>query len=166
MKKAFLFVLLFTTQLTFAQKVSFRIIKDKTEVDNIGAITLHVEVINTSGNDVTILKPATDFRQKWRYYDVTIKCNDIPLWEVPAKEQEKIAYNESDLLVIPSKSKVEIIINGRQNANMLACNSKIFQLKLTYDAGKLIENSSSESLIVKKLTTIKIESIETRIEIH
>lgn len=170
MNKLLLLAFLFITQLTYAQKVSFKIIKDKTEVDSIGAITLYVKVINKSKNNITILKPATDFRQKWRYYDVKIECNEMPLWAM--EEQEKIAYIESDLLVITSKSKVEIIINGRQNANLLACYSKIFQLKLTYDAGKLIEDINTESLtlhekeIVKRLTPIKIESKETKIEIH
>lgn len=170
MKKTLLFVLLFFTQFAFAQKVSFEIIKDKTEIDNIGAVILYVDVINESEKDIVILKPATGFDQKWRFYNVDIECADMPIWE--DKEQTKIAYIESDLLVIPAKSKVEIIINGRKNANMLACDSKKFILKLTYDASELIKNAETnncnldEIKIVKKLTPIKIESEKTNIAIN
>ena len=83
----------------------------------------------------------------------------------------RFAYSESDLLVIKANSKVEIIINGRQNANALGCNSKEFQLKLIYDASKLIEGTTGEFInlneqeIVKKLTPIRIESLETAIKV-
>lgn len=162
-------VLLFITQMTFAQEVSFKIIKDKTTVDNIGAITLYVEVINKSETDITILKPATDFRHKWRYYDCVIECDNMPLWN--RTEEQKIAYNESDLLVISSKSKVEIILNGRNNTNTLTCNSKDFKLKLVYDAVELIEMNTvslniEEKEIVKKLTPVRIQSKETKIKIQ
>ncbi|ERJ59876.1 hypothetical protein [Sphingobacterium paucimobilis] len=167
MKKILLLAFMIIANLAFSQKVTFKIIKDKTEVDNIGAIILHVEVINKSKNDITILKPATDFNQKWRYYDVEIDCSNIPLWS--AGDQEMIDYEESDLLVIPAKSKVEIIINGRKNANMLACDSRTFQLKLFYDAKELINRTetgnlnSDEIQVVKKLTPIRIESKKTSI---
>lgn len=169
MKRILLFVYLIIPNLTFAQKVSFEIIKDKTKVDEIGAITLYVEVINKSKKDITILKPATNDNQKWRYYDVKIECPEIPEWSGPI--QEKRTYSESDLLVIPAKSTVELVIDGEMNANMLACNSKTFQLELFYNANELIKNPetrycNSEGIeIVKKLSKIKIASKKTNIVI-
>jgi hypothetical protein len=151
--------------------VSFNILNEKTQVDNIGAITLYVEVINKSNNAVTILKPATDYRQKWRYYKCNIiKCDDIPLWA--SMEHEYFPYEESDLLKIPAKSKVVISINGRNNGNMLSCNSKNFELKLSYDAGKLLKDFNIEKAnldeikVLKKLTPIKIESKIVNINIY
>jgi hypothetical protein len=168
--KTLLFTFLIISNLTFSQKVNFEIIKDKTEIDNIGAVILYVEVINKSKKEITILKPKTIFNQKWRYYDVKIECTDIPEWQ--GEQQKRMAYSESDLLVIPAKSKVEIIINGRMNANMLSCNSKTFQLELFYDANELIKNpetrncNSDELKIIKKLTPIKIKSKRESIVIN
>jgi len=162
MKKTFL-LLVFITQLSFAQKVSFNILKEKTEIDNIGALTLYVEVINKSNKAITILKPATDYRQKWRYYDCNmIKCDDVSIWE--SMEHVNLPYEESDLLEIPAKSKVVISINGRYNCNALSCYSKKIELELFYDVKKLLKDFSIERAnveeikVLKKLTQIKIES--------
>lgn len=170
MKKIAFLTLLFLVQFGFAQKVSFKILKEKTELDGIGAIILYVDVINKSTKDIVILKPATDYPQKWRYYTSENECESDsppPIWQVPS--HSKINYNESDLLVIPAKSVVKIVINGRHNANGMACNSKNFSVKLFYDANELIAESSNNSIeegVIKKLTPIKIESKKTKIKIQ
>lgn len=173
MKKTLFFSFLLISNLTFAQKVSFEIINTKTQRDNIGAIILHVKVSNKSRQDITILKPSTDFNQKWRYYNAEIECSMLPLWDAGnINNIKRIAYCDSDLLVIPAKSNTEIIINGRHNADMLCCNSKTFQVKLSYDASELIKESTTQNLnadelkIVKMLTPIKIESKKTQIVIN
>ncbi len=66
MKKLLVLLLLATTILS-AQNATFKIIKQKTVVDAIGAVILYVEVINNSKKEITILKPATDYSQKWRF---------------------------------------------------------------------------------------------------
>ena len=171
MKKTLLLLLISITQLSFSQEVNFKIIEEKTVADEIGAITLYAEVINNTENDITILKPATKFRQKWRFYNCNIQCDNIPLWTTEAVDNYT-EYYESDLLIVPKKSKEEIIINGRHNANMLVCEDEIFKLELTYDAGELIENIDNMNLniyekeIVKKLTPLTIKSKESKIKIH
>ncbi|ENA1795606.1 hypothetical protein ABF176_002453 [Flavobacterium psychrophilum] len=170
MRKTLLIAFLIISNLTFAQKASFKIITEQTEIDDIGAVTLYVDVINNSKKDITILKPATDFNQKWRFYDVKNECDNIPEWQ--GEQQKMMAYSESDLLVIKAKTKVEIIINGRMNANMLSCKSKTFQIELFYDANELIKNpetrncNSDELKIIKKLTPIIIKSKKENIVIN
>lgn len=169
MKKRALVLLIFITQLTFAQRINFKIIEDRTEVDDIEAITVHVEVLNNTKNDITILKPATEFNQKWRYYKSKVECpSDPTLWV--SEIQIETPYTESDLLVITAKSKAEIIINGRKNCGSLSCGSKEFELQISYDASELINNLNTKNLnsneieILQKLTPIRIESIKTKIK--
>ncbi len=167
MKKIIIAVFLILSTLSFSQRVRFKIIPEKTEVDYIGAITLYTEIINKSNKNITILKPSTQYNQKWMYYDVQNDCADIPAWE--SEYAEPVSYNETDLLIIPPNSKVEITINGRFNANMLSCKSESFQIKLFYDANNLIKDPSirncnaEEIKILKMLTPVKIESKKVKI---
>lgn len=163
MRILFIFCLAIITHTTVAQKATFTILTDKTEVDADANIILHVAVTNKSKNDIVILRPATHAINKWRYYTNTIDCDDIPMNEMGGQGL-KVNYNDFDLLTIPSKSKVEIKVNGKYNGNILACSSKNFEVKLYYDATELIENykakklGSDEMETVAKLTPIKIES--------
>ena len=168
MKTLIFSLLLLVTNLTFAQKVNFKILKDKTEVDKQGFITLYAEVINKTKNDITILKPSTDFNQKWRYYTSEMDCEIRSPWF--AMETKKINYNDSDLLLIAAKSKLIIKVNGRLNTNSLSCQSDQFEVKLKYDISELIEDDKKDRLtfdeksILEKLTSIKIESKKTKIK--
>ena len=166
-------ILILITQFSFAQKVHFNILQEKTKVDNIGAITLYVEVINKSNNSVKILKPATDYKQKWRYYNCNlIKCDDIPIWDGGSGNDKLYPYEDSDLLIIPAKSKIIISINGRYNTNMLACYSKIIELQLLYNTTDLLKELNSQNLnleemvVLKKLTPLKIESKIVKINLQ
>jgi len=170
MRTLFIFCLAIIAYTAVAQKATFTILPDKTEVDNSGNIILHVEVVNKSKNDIVILRPATYAINKWRYYSNTIACDDIPMSEMGGQDL-KVNYNDFDLLTIPSKSKVEIKVNGKYNGNILACSSKSFEIALIYDASELIESyngkklGSDEMEIVAKLTPIKIESKKVVIKV-
>lgn len=167
MKKLLILLLLATTILS-AQNATFKIIKQKTVVDAIGAVILYVEVINNSKKEIKILKPATDYSQKWRFYNCDINCNNIPLWE-SAGNRERLIFAESDLIKIPAKSKQVLSVNGRYNCNMLSCESETFEIKLIYDVREILQNPNvnngnlQEIEMLKKLTLIKIESALTKI---
>lgn len=168
--KYLILLLLLISPAGFAQNVSFSILKNKTQIDKIGAITLFVEVINKSKSEVTILTPASDVRQKWRYYDCEVDCGEKPIWQDNG-DYKRLPYVSSNLLVISPKGKAEIIIDGRHNTNSLSCNLKNFSVKLLYDATELINSlngknlSESEKEVIKKLTPIKIESKKTKIKL-
>ena len=171
MKKFFLYtLLLLSTQLIYGQRVYFKILDEKTEVDKYGVITLYVETGNKSKKDINILKPATDDNQKWRYYTSEIECENRPLW-VSAGEVKKQPYSDFDILTIPSKSKIEIIVKGYLNTDNLGCLSENFKVKLIYDVKELIDDINSNSLtdaekiVIKKLSRIKIVSKSTFINI-
>ena len=161
--KTILFSVLLLSQLIAAQAVTFNVLKEKTKVDKIGAITLYVEVINKSSNTVMLIKPAIDNSNKYSFYNVDmIKCDDTSIYN--GMQDKNISLNESNLLKIAPKSKVIIEINGNYNGGMLFCNSKKFTLKLIYDVKKFLQNleklvSNTEDIaILRKLSSLKIES--------
>ncbi|ATA76146.1 conserved exported hypothetical protein [Capnocytophaga canimorsus] len=157
--------LLYTT-IAFSQDVSFNIIKDKTTVDEYGAVTLQVEVENKSSEAITIFKPAEKYNQKWRYYGCDIKCDDFPYWF--SGNYEYVGYNSDDLLEISAKSKVTITINGLYNG--LSCSSKKFKVKLIYDVVDFIKNKEDltpeEVIVIQKLTPIRIVSKQVEIKVE
>lgn len=169
LQKATLLVVLFISQLALAQKVTFKITDTKVKTDNIGALTLHVDVINKSNKAVTILLPATNHDQKWMYYSANIQCNSPSIWDAGAT-REQTDYNEADLLVIPAKSTKQIVVGGRNNTNSLSCNSSKASVKLVYNPSKLFEEmdrdlNAAEIEVIKKLTPIKIESEMVNLEL-
>lgn len=167
-QKTVLVLMLFVAQVTLAQKVTFKIIDQKIKTDNIGALTLNVEVINKSKKDITILQPATNYDQKWMYYTADIDCNSPVVWE--GSPREHVDYTESDLLVIPAKSTKQIVVDGRNNTNSLSCNSSKAKVKLIYNPAELLMNmnkelNASEIEVIKKLSPIKIESKMVELEL-
>lgn len=158
--------LLFTA-ITFGQNVSFMILKDKTKVDRYGVVILQVMVKNKSNEAITIFKPAEKFNQKWRYYQTEMKCDDVPIFAI--ERVKKIDYNNYDLLKIPAKSNVIITVDGNNNTNVLACNSKKFKVKLIYNVIDFIKNkkdlTTEERSVIEKLTPIRIESKQVKIKI-
>ncbi|MDY3339520.1 hypothetical protein PG279_10085 [Riemerella anatipestifer] len=164
MKRILILTLFVFTHLAVAQSVKFKIAKNKVKLDKYGRFTLVVKVINNSPKEIIILKPAVNNRQKWRYYNGELDCPEIRMiLRDDSTDSSTISYNESDLLIIPSKSKTEISIDGRYNTNsLLQCKANKFKLKLLYDASELLKqvdnNDSQEVDIIKKITPIKIES--------
>lgn len=168
-QKTVLVLILFVAQVTLAQKVTFKIIDQKIKTDNIGALTLNVEVINKSKKDITILQPATNYDQKWMYYTADIDCNSPAIWDA-GSSRKHVDYTESDLLVIPAKSTKQIVVDGRNNTNSLSCNSSKAKVKLIYNPAELLMNmnkelNASEIEVIKKLSPIKIESKMVELEL-
>jgi hypothetical protein len=168
MKKILTLIFLFS-QVSFGQNVYFNILKEKTERNNSGIITLYVEIINESKKDIIMLKPAIDFRQKFmHYYFDLLKCDETADLYYAAIEFKLFKYEYNDLLKIKSKSKKIIKIRHWSSQDTLACNSSEFEVKISYEVDKLLtyftkDLTKKEAKIYNRLTSIKIESLPTLI---
>jgi hypothetical protein len=161
MKPLVFIIALFCSVPAFSQEVFFEILKKETTVDSDGAISLRVNVVNNSTKSIAILKPATSSNEKWRNYTCDMLfCENSVLWM--SSEEILKEFKEDDLLVVPPKSSMQIILNGRFNANgCLSCQSNKFKLKIKYDATSLInqnELTPEEKNILNKLSQITVES--------
>ncbi len=168
MKKILTLIFLFS-QVSFGQNVYFNILKEKTERNDSGIITLYVEIINESEKDIIMLKPAIDFRQKFmHYYFDLLKCDVHADLDYAAIKYKSYEYENNDLLKIKSKSKQIIKIRYWDAQNTLACNSFEFEVKISYQVDKNLtyftkDLTKKEAKIYNRLTSIKIESLPTLI---
>lgn len=169
-KKIFIYLLLLFACPVFAQNVSLKILKKETTIDQMGFVKLVVEIKNKSKSEITILKPAIKPDQKWRYYDIDIECNDMPIFM--GVEVNLVEYSDDDLITISPNSTIKLLVDGRYNANMLSCNSKKFKVELFYDSNELLKDidekglSFTEKELIKKLTPMKMTSKKTKIIIQ
>jgi len=168
MKKTLILIFLFS-QVSFGQDVYFNILKEKTERNDSGIITLYVEIINESEKDIIILKPAIDFRQKFmHYYFDLLKCDKAADLDYAAIKFKTFEYEYNDLLKIKSKSKQIIKIRHWSSQNTFDCDSPEFEVKISYEVNKKLtyfteDLTKKETKIYNRLTSIKIESLPTLI---
>lgn len=168
MKKILILFFLFS-QVSFGQNVYFNILKEKTERDDSGIITLYLEIINESEKDVIMLKPANDYRQKFmHYYFDLLKCDEAVYFDYSTNRFKIFEYVNDDLLKLKSKSKEIVKIRYWSIHDILACDASEFEVKISYEIDQKLTYfkeglTESEAKIYNCLTSIKIESLPTLI---
>ncbi|MGG8497553.1 hypothetical protein ACQY1Q_14165 [Tenacibaculum sp. TC6] len=171
--KLIIFLLIFTscalhknTKNIDYKDISINLKTEKTSFKSNHWVKLYITIKNDSNQDITILKPSTEYGYQMDFFNVKYQCEDQSITE--ASEPPIIKRAETDIITVKAKSEIELELKG--NLYDVICNSsKITQVKVIYDSTKELSEwimnkiGTEQSKLKDKLTKLKIESNETTI---
>ena len=140
---------------------------EKIDYGRVRFFNLNLTINNNSNQDITILKPSTEYGYQMDFFNVSYQCNDLVSIE-GAPKTSILKKSEKDLITIKRKSKVEFKLKGKLYD--VICTPYITQVKVTYDTTeelpeRLINKiGNDQNKLIEKLTPLKIESKEITIK--
>lgn len=134
-------------------------------------VNFHVTVTNNSTQDIRILKPLNEYGDQIDFFHTTTKCSQPTIVEAPSSEV--ILRKESEIITIKAKSRKTLKVKG--NLYNVICGADRINVKISYNLYEIPawllkkmtpKQKQVTQQLYKKLTKLKIESLETSIKLY